>query len=205
MYSTGSLSRGSICRAENIRFKADLIKMPADLTDWHKVEMNNWTQYCSEIDRVNVHINNVSQPTIEFIHSPIEGTNVEDMKSQLLQDCITLRNELEERLDMQIGRIHPSSKGEWVVYDPVAKSLSNQLGQITIDGVGKVNASKPKRRGEFEWHDPRDCADYMAMPKRLTNIEKQQSSIITQIDEIKNLLKVREQENCIVGNIKKIM
>ena len=41
---TNSSSKGSICRAENIRFKADIIKMPADLTDWHKVEMNNWPQ-----------------------------------------------------------------------------------------------------------------------------------------------------------------
>lgn len=190
-YTTNSLSHGPTCRAENIRFKAAITKMPAELTDWHKVEMNNWTQYCSEIDSVKVHINNASQPTIEFILSPIDGDNVEDMKSQLLQDCITLCNELEGRLDIQIGRLHPSSKGEWVVYDPVAKSLSTQLGQITVDGVGKVNASRPRRRGEFEWFDPRDCAGYMAMPKRLANIEQQQYSILKQMDEIKNLLKSR--------------
>jgi hypothetical protein len=132
-----------------------------------------------------VHINKASQPTIEFIPSPIDGDNVEDMRSQLLQDCIAVCGELEERLSMQIGRLHPSSKGEWVVYDPFAKSLSNQFGQITVEGVGKVNASKPRRSGEFEWFDPRDCADYMVMPKRLANIEQQ-------IDEIKNLLKVNE-------------
>jgi DNA-binding MarR family transcriptional regulator len=185
MYTANSSSTGSICRAENIRFKADIIKMPPDLTDWHKVEMNNWIQYCSEINGVKAHINNVNHPAIEFIPSPIDGNNVEDMKSQLLQDCMSVCNELEERLDMQIGKLHPSSKGEWVVYDPVAKSLSNQFGQITVDGVGKVNASKPRRRGEFEWFDPRDCADYMVMPKRLAKIEQQ-------IDEIKNLLKVKE-------------
>ena len=186
MYTNSSSSnRSTIIRAENIRFKADIIRMPADLTNWHKVGMNNWTQYCSEINGVKVHINKASQPTVEFIPSPIDGDNVEDMRSQLLQDCIAIRDELEERLDMRIGRLHPSSKGEWVVYDPFAKSLSNQFGQITIDGVGKVNASKPRRRGEFEWFDPRDCADYMVMPKRLAKIEQQ-------IDEIKNLLKVKE-------------
>jgi DNA-binding MarR family transcriptional regulator len=186
MYTNlSSSNRSTIIRAENIRFKADIIKMPPDLTDWHKVEMNNWTQYCIEMNGVKVHINNANHPTIEFIHSPIEGNNVEDMRSQLLQDCIAVRHELEERLDMRIGRLNPSSKGEWVVYDPIAKSLSNQFGQITVEGVGKVNASKPRRRGEFEWFDPRDCADYMVMPKRLANIEQQ-------IDEIKNLLKVNE-------------
>jgi hypothetical protein len=182
---TNSSNRSTIIRAENIRFKADIIKMPPDLTDWHKVEMNNWTQYCIEMNGVKVHINNANHPTLEFIHSPIDGNNVEDMRSQLLQDCIAVRDELEERLDMRIGRLNPSSKGEWVVYDPVAKSLSNQFGQITVEGVGKVNASKPRRRGEFEWFDPRECADYMVMPKRLANIEQQ-------IDEIKNLLKVNE-------------
>ena len=75
--------------------------------------------------------------------------------------------ELEERLGIQIGRLNPSSKGEWVVYDPFAKSLSNQFGQITVDGVGKVNASKPRRRGEFEWFDPRDCADDNDFKKEL--------------------------------------
>jgi DNA-binding MarR family transcriptional regulator len=159
MYTNSSSSnRSTIIKAENIRFKADIIRMPADLTDWHKVEMNNWTQYCSEINGVKVHINKVSQPTIEFIPSPIDGDNVEDMRSQLLQDCIAVCGELEERLDMRIGRLdmrigrlNPSSKGEWVVYDPFAKSLSNQFGQITVEGVGKINASKPGRRGEFEW------------------------------------------------------
>ena len=157
-----------------------------------------------------MHINNVSQPTIEFIPPPIDGDNVEDMRSQLLQDCIAVCGELEERLGMQIGRLHPSSKGEWVVYDPVAKSLSNHLGQITVDGVGKVNASKPRRRGEFEWFSPRDCADYMTMPKRLANIEQQQYSMqkqqdvmINSIDEIKKLLKVKEQEYSVVGTIRK--
>jgi hypothetical protein len=53
------------------------------------------------------------------------------------------------------------------VCDPVAKSLSDQFEQITVEGIGKVNASKPGRRGEFDWFDPRDCADNMAMPKRL--------------------------------------
>jgi hypothetical protein len=195
MYTTNSFN-GSICRAENIRFKANILKMPPGLTDWRKVEMNNWTQYCSEISGIKVHINNVNDPTIELIHSPIDGNNVEDMRSQLLQDCIAVCNELEERLDIQIGRLHPSSKGEWVTYDPVAKSLSNQYGQITVDGVGKVNASRPRRSGEFEWFDPRDCADYMAMPKRLANIEqqqysmqKQQDAIRISIDELKDLFK----------------
>jgi hypothetical protein len=55
--NSSSSNRSTICRAENIRFKADIIKMPAHLNDWHKAEMNNWTQYCIEINGVKVHIN----------------------------------------------------------------------------------------------------------------------------------------------------
>jgi hypothetical protein len=65
------------------------------------------------------------------------------MICQLLQDCIAVCGELEKRLGMQIGILYPL-KGEWVVYDPIAKSLSNQFGQITIDSIGKVNASSPE-------------------------------------------------------------
>jgi hypothetical protein len=49
--------------------------MPADLTEWHKVEMNNWTQYCSEINGVKVHIRGqileLSMPILEAnTHTP---------------------------------------------------------------------------------------------------------------------------------------
>ena len=43
--------------------------------------------------------------------------------------------------------------------------------QVTYDGIGKVNASPPRHIGEFEFHDPRALADYLAMPKRVHNIE----------------------------------
>ena len=85
---------------------------------------------------------------------------------------------LESTLNMKIGRLELSSRGEWVVYDPVAHTYSKQFGQITIDGIGKVNASKPSRRGAFEFFDPRDCADYMAMPKRLSNLEQDVKKIL---------------------------
>jgi predicted transcriptional regulator len=102
MYTNSSSSnRSTIIRAENIRFKPDIIRMPADLTDWHKVGMITGHS-CSEINGVKVHINKVTRPTIEFIPSPIDGDNIEDMRSQLLQDCIAVCSVLEERLGMQI-------------------------------------------------------------------------------------------------------
>jgi hypothetical protein len=73
---------------------------------------------------------------------------------------------------MEIGRLEIESRPEWVVYDPVASIISKQNSQITVDGLGKINASKPLHRGELEYFDPRFAADYITMPKRISNIEK---------------------------------
>ena len=73
---------------------------------------------------------------------------------------------------MEIGRLQLESGAEWVVYDPVAKLISRYNGQITVDGLGKINASKPLRRGELEYFNPRYAADYITMPKRISNIER---------------------------------
>ncbi|MGH9983476.1 MAG: hypothetical protein ACRD8W_05910 [Nitrososphaeraceae archaeon] len=73
---------------------------------------------------------------------------------------------------MEIGRLEMEHGAEWVVYDPVAHIISQQSGQITVDELGKINASKPLRRGEIEYFDPRFAAEYITMPKRISNIEK---------------------------------
>jgi hypothetical protein len=45
---------------------------------------------------------------------------------------------------------------------------------ITVDDIGKVNASKPTSIGKLGFYDPRALADYMAMPGRLYNVETRQ-------------------------------
>ena len=50
--------------------------------------------------------------------------------------------------------------------------------RITYDGIGKVNASPPRHIGEFEFHDPRALVDYLAMPKRVQNIEVMLTKIL---------------------------
>jgi len=187
MYENSSLYHIPICRAENIRFKAEIIHMPSIPVDWHKVEMHNWDQYCSTISGIKVHINLGNQPSIEFIPGAIDGDNPDSLRFKLFQACTDVAVELESKLKMKIGRLELSSRGEWVVCDPVAHTYSKQFGQITIDGTGKVNASKPSQIGAFEFFDPTDCADYMAMPKRLSNLEQDVKKILT-------LLKNKEDE-----------
>jgi hypothetical protein len=199
MYTYPDLQDTRICRAENIRFKAQIITMPSIDVDWHRVEMNNWDQYCNEINGIKLHINHGINPTIEFIPPPLDGDNPENLRIKLLQDCIQIAYELEDRLNMKIGRLELSSKGEWGVYDPIAKAFSRNLGQITVDGIGKVNASKPKRQGEFEFNDPRACADYMAMPRRVADIERSFQNRLNimqnEIEELKKLTKGKEPNN----------
>ena len=73
MYEHSSSYHIPICRAENIRFKAEIIRMPSIPVDWHKVEMHNWDQYSNTISGIKVHINLGNQPTIEFIPGAIDG------------------------------------------------------------------------------------------------------------------------------------
>lgn len=161
-----------LCRAENIRFKAQVYKLPIKPLDWNKVEMNNWSQYNTIVDDIKVHINNGKASSIEFIPSPINGSNPWELVGILYSDCNEVARKLEQTLEMEIGRLEIEHGAEWVVYDPVASIVSKQNGQITVDLLGKINASKPLRKGELEYFDPRFAADYLTMPKRVSNIEK---------------------------------
>ena len=160
------------CRAENVRFIARVHKFPTRRVDWHKVEMNNWNQYNATVDDIKVHLNEGINPTIEFRPSPIEGDNPWELCCILYHKCTEVAKKLEEIFDMEIGRLEMESRPEWVVYDPLATQICKYNGQITVDGLAKINASKPSRIGAFEYFDPRFAAEYCTIPRRVSNIEK---------------------------------
>jgi hypothetical protein len=132
-----------VCSAENIRFKASVYKLPIKPLDWNKIEMNNWKQYNSIIDDVKVHLNYGKDPSIEFIPSPVNDNNPWELFGILFNDCTEVARKLEQLLGMQIGRLEIEPGAEWVVYDPVANIISKYNGRITVDLLGKINASKP--------------------------------------------------------------
>jgi hypothetical protein len=171
------------CRAENIRFKAAVYRLPSKPLDWKRIAMNNWAQYDSIVDDVKVHLNCGKSPSIEFIPSPIDGSDPWELFGILYNDCNEAARKLEQTLDIGIGRLVVEHGAEWVVYDPVANLISKQNGQITVDGIGKINASKPLRRGEIEYYDPRFAADYITMPMRVSNIEKLLEGLLKKIME----------------------
>jgi hypothetical protein len=170
-------------RAENIRFKALVYKMPAFppgssvafLSGWDKRPMNNWDQYSTEISGIKVNLNTGKQPTIEFIMPPINSISSDDtliaMYVRLEQDCNHVAEQLEAKLGIGIGRLQVSSKGEWVVYDPVARQITKEIGSVNIKGYAKNNASKPGRIGEVEFFNLKDATDYFLMPRRLARVE----------------------------------
>jgi hypothetical protein len=141
-HSSSSMSK-PICRAENIRFKAHVYKMPSPPVDWHKVEMHNWTQHTTEVDCIKIRLNAGETPTIEFIPAPIDGDDPYAIYGKLLLGCSDVARKLEKTLGMKIGLLERSCKGEWVVYNPLAKVITNKIGQITLEGIGKINASLP--------------------------------------------------------------
>lgn len=50
MYENQMLYQTPVCRTENIRFKAEIVKMPSSVVDWHKIEMNN-LKVCQPVTR----------------------------------------------------------------------------------------------------------------------------------------------------------
>lgn len=183
-----------ICRAENIRFKAEVLEMPRVPIDWNRVQMHNWVQYTSKVDNVHIKLNMGEKPTVELLASPVDGEDPNELLITLVYDCTNAINAIHERFGIKLGRLQSSSRGEWVVYDPIAKNFCQYNGQVTVDGIGKVNASKPRNIGEFEFHDPRALVDYMAIPRRLYNIERKVSDLEGKVDEILSVLK-RERLN----------
>ncbi len=174
-----STTTTNICRLENIRFKAPVYRMPPpECLDWKKTQMNNWAQYGSKVDNITIHLNNGKSPTIEFIPSAVDGDDPYKLRDIVSYDCIKAAEKLEDTLGIEIGRLEQSSRPEYVVYDPVAKAFSKYTGQVNVKGVGKVNASGPRHIGEFEFHDPTAAAEYMAMPKRLSNVEQDIKKIL---------------------------
>jgi hypothetical protein len=148
---------------------SEMSKIPLD---WTKIQMHNWVQYNSKVDSVHVKLNMGNKPTVELIPSPVDGDDPNQLFITLVYDCINVITILQERFGIKLGRLQLSSRGEWVVYDPVARHFSQYNGQVTVNGLGKVNASNPRRIGEFEFNDPRALVDYMAMPRRLYKVEK---------------------------------
>ena len=39
--------------------------------DWHKVEINNWSQYGATVDDIKIHLNDGNSPSIGFIPSAV--------------------------------------------------------------------------------------------------------------------------------------
>jgi hypothetical protein len=169
-----------ICRLENIRFKASISKMPpTESLNWKKVEMNNWTQYNSQIDSVNIRLNIGKNPTVEFIPSPIDGDNPYNLRDKAFYGCIKAAERLEGMLQIEIDVPEQSSSPEYVVYSPIAREFSKYFGQVRVEDIGKVNASGPRRIGEFEFNDPSAAAVFMDLPRRMVDLEQKVENLLT--------------------------
>ena len=135
-----------ICRAENIRFKAVITQMPTVPVDWKKIEMNNWTQYTSEIDGVKVKITMGATPMLELLPSPVEGNDPFDLLIINVYECVNVILDLGEKIGLKVGRLQLGSRGEWLVYDPIARAFCKHNGQVNYEGIAKVNASPSEHR-----------------------------------------------------------
>lgn len=161
-----------ICRAENIQFRATIIQMPTIPVDWKKIQMHNWVQYQSELDSLKLKLNLGEVPSLEFLPSPLDGDDPFDLFVIMVYECVNAQMDLYNKFGLRTGKVQLGSRGEWLVYDPIARAFCKTNGQVNYEGIGKVNSSKPRSIGEFEFHDPRALYDYLLMPARLKNIER---------------------------------
>jgi predicted transcriptional regulator len=161
-----------IGRAEHVRFKANVIRLPEPIpTNWKKVPMHNWNEYIFELNEITVKLNHGQFPTLEFIMPPMEDYegNPQKICCILQTQCMHLVQQIESAYNMDIGTLELSSTGEWVVYDRVAKAISEQYN-VNIPGVTKINASKPASYGEFEFPTPYDAATYLQAVKLIPEL-----------------------------------
>lgn len=182
-----------VCRLENIQFKAEVLQMPTIPVDWKRIEMHNWVQYTSKIDSVHVRLNDGAIPTLIFLPSPVEGDDVFQLYTDLVFACDNVIWELYNKFGLRVGPLKLGSRGEWVVYDPIAKSFCGNIGQVTYPGIGKVNASPPRHAGEFEFYDPRALIDYLTMPKHIQNIEALLKVLTDKLDVLENKIDTLEK------------
>lgn len=74
--------------------------------------------------------------------------------------------------------------------------ITDKIGRVTFDGIGKINASLPNRYVEFEYHDRRAAAEFLNMPGRLARLEQDVWGIKQDIKEVLDLVSC----NNLVGN-----
>jgi DNA-binding MarR family transcriptional regulator len=171
-----------LCRAENIQFKAEIVQMPTIPVDWERIQMNHWPQYKSHTDGVKLKLNMGKKPTLYFLPSPLEGNDPFDLFVKLVFECVNVIMELHEKLGLRVGPLQLCSRGEWLVYDPAARVFCRVNGQVTYEGVAKVNASKPRCIGEFEFFDPRALLAYLSMPSLVERIDKRTERIESRVE-----------------------
>lgn len=163
-----------LLRLENIRFKAPIVQLtdrPLE-PDWKRIQLHNWVQYQSGVDRVFVRINDGKHPNVEFQASAIDGHDPWDMVKDAYYECQRAAEKLQDLIGLKIGHLEVSSRPEWVIYDPVAREFCKYNGQITIHRAAKINASAPRSLGEFEFCDPYSALEYLRMPRTVCDMNE---------------------------------
>ncbi len=183
-YEKNSSSPPLLCRAENIQFRADIVQMPTVPVDWKNIQMHNWVQRKSQIDQVMVRINLGKNPSIEFLPSPVEGDDPFQIFVILVFEVVNVILKLFDTIGLRVGPLQLGSRGEWLVYDPVARIFCRMNGQVKYEGVAKVNASKPRSIGEIEFFDPRALLAYISMPSLVARTDKRAERIETMVEKL---------------------
>ena len=120
---------------------------------------------------------------MELLPSPVEGDNPYDLFIINVEECYKVLLDLYDKFGLKVSKLQLGSRGEWLVYDPIARAFCKHNGQVNYEGITKVNASKPLNLGEIEFHDPRSLEEYLLMPHRLKSIEDRLGRVLDLLED----------------------
>ncbi len=157
---------------ENLQLAAEIIEGPTKPVNWKRVQMTNWVQYRGKVDKISVTINEGKTKKVVFTLTNLPGDRLLDMLLSAIHEYHKAAFRMFELFGIRLGHPEQASRPEYVAYDPLARQVCKDIGQVTIPGVAKINASRPLSRGEMEYHDLEDLASYALMPRRLQHVKR---------------------------------
>jgi len=157
--------KGKTFRLHNIAIKYAIIVDAKAPADWNRVQLRNWGKEIGSLLGITV-----EKTTKNVIIYPdvVEGEDPYQLLFYAKDESDRVAGLLEDRLKMKLGRGELVRKPHFAIKDPIISEFSKNM-ELTTDGA-KVDESEGL--GEIDYLDVETAKDYVTMPSRIKNIEK---------------------------------
>lgn len=142
----------------------------------------NWTSLIGDEGGVKVEV--TTRHVIVWCES-ISGGDPDELLLQAKGMADRVAASLCVKYGLRLGEGQLVPKRHVGVYDPVAELLSRRFE--VSDDVGKIDRSEGM--GEIDWFSAKAAKDYLLMPGRVENLEKQIAALHSDVQELVSVLK----------------